>query len=189
MVFFYMCVVKKIVVMVVCVFLKEIVQKFKGELFLIVVDYMDDGSVIKLFIDISELEGMVVFDFEGMGMEVFNCFNVFIVIIYLVILYCLWCLIGIDIFFNEGMLFRRRYVWKVRILIKFYIGCMEFVIVKVFEGIILNFFGSVVVCVGNGCILQCIIDVVLKVFCVCVVSYGCMNIFLFGNGGFDKIIG
>jgi 5-oxoprolinase (ATP-hydrolysing) len=188
-VLFYMRAVKKTAATAVCALLKETAQKFKGELPLTAVDYMDDGSAIKLSIDISESEGTAVFDFEGTGTEAFNCLNAPIAITHSAILYCLRCLIGTDIPLNEGMLLRRRHVWKARILTKLHTGCMEPVTVKVPEGTILNPSGSAAVCAGNGCTSQRITDVVLKAFRACAASHGCMNILSFGNGGFDKITG
>lgn len=94
----YMYGIQNIVEVVVWVFLKEMYERYNGE-FLVVFDYMDDGIFIKLII-IIKLDGLVVFDFVGIGDEVCGNINVFEVIIYFVIIYVLCCIVKFDIFFN-----------------------------------------------------------------------------------------
>jgi 5-oxoprolinase (ATP-hydrolysing) len=51
--------------------LKEVSKRFEGR-DLTAVDYMDDGSPIKLRIEINEEKGEAIFDFEGTGGEVYG---------------------------------------------------------------------------------------------------------------------
>jgi len=55
--------------------LKEIAGRFKGKE-LVAEDYMDDGSPIKLRIDIDAEKGEAVFDFAGTGSEVYGMYKV-----------------------------------------------------------------------------------------------------------------
>lgn len=103
-VLFYMRAVKQTAAVAVRSLLKETAKKFKGQMPLTAVDYMDDGSPIQLSIDINENDGTATFDFEGTGPESFNCLNAPIAITHSAILYCLRCLIGTDIPLNEGKL-------------------------------------------------------------------------------------
>lgn len=105
-VLFYMRAVKKTAEVAVRDLLKKTAQKYDGQLPLTAVDYMDDGSRIKLSISIDEKEGAAVFDFTGTGPESFNCLNAPIAITHSAILYCLRCLIGTDIPLNEGEFLR-----------------------------------------------------------------------------------
>jgi 5-oxoprolinase (ATP-hydrolysing) len=54
--------------------LKEVSKKFEGQ-DLQAVDYMDDGSPIRLKISIDAEKGEAVFDFEGTGPEVYGEWN------------------------------------------------------------------------------------------------------------------
>lgn len=101
-VLFYMRAVKKTAEVAVRDLLKKTAQKYKHDLPLTALDYMDDGSPIKLSISIDENESTAVFDFTGTGPESFNCLNAPIAITHSAILYCLRCLIGTDIPLNEG---------------------------------------------------------------------------------------
>ncbi|SPO01043.1 related to 5-oxo-L-prolinase [Cephalotrichum gorgonifer] len=168
-VLFYMRAVKQTAAVAVRDLLRRTAEKFKGQLPLTAVDYMDDGSQIALSVSIDAEKGTAVFDFTGTGPESFNSLNAPIAITHSAILYCLRCLIASDIPLNEG--------------------CMEPVEVIVPEGTILNPSPSAAVCAGNGCTSQRITDVVLKAFRACAASHGCMNILSFGNGGYDKETG
>ena len=101
-VLFYMRAVKKTAAVAVRDLLKATAQKFKGQMPLTAVDYMDDGNPIKLSISIDEEQGTAVFDFTGTGPESYNCLNAPIAITHSAVLYCLRCLIGTDIPLNEG---------------------------------------------------------------------------------------
>ncbi|KAH8901763.1 hypothetical protein GQ53DRAFT_851912 [Thozetella sp. PMI_491] len=168
-VLFYMRAVKSTAEAAVRDLLKKTAEKYKGQLPLTATDYMDDGSPIKLSIDINGEDGTAVFDFTGTGLEAYNCLNAPIAISHSAILYCLRCLIGSDIPLNEG--------------------CMNPVKVIIPEGTLLNPSGDAAVCAGNGCTSQRVTDVVLKAFRACGASHGCMNILSFGAGGFDKETG
>lgn len=56
--------------------LKQVSSKLKAKEDLTAVDYMDDGSPIKLRISIDAEEGTAVFDFTGTGPEVYGMFHV-----------------------------------------------------------------------------------------------------------------
>ncbi|KAG8534959.1 hypothetical protein GDO81_029828 [Engystomops pustulosus] len=58
------------------------------------VDYMDDGSPIKL-------KGSAVFDFSGSGYEVFGNCNAPRAITLSALIYCLRCMVGQDIPLNQ----------------------------------------------------------------------------------------
>ena len=101
-VLFYMRAVKTTAEAAVRNLLRETASKYRGQLPLTAVDYMDDGSPIALSISIDEEKGSAVFDFTGTGIEAYNCLNAPIAIAGSAILYVLRCLIGSDIPLNEG---------------------------------------------------------------------------------------
>ncbi|KAG8534958.1 hypothetical protein GDO81_029828 [Engystomops pustulosus] len=65
------------------------------------VDYMDDGSPIKLKVTIQKDEGSAVFDFSGSGYEVFGNCNAPRAITLSALIYCLRCMVGQDIPLNQ----------------------------------------------------------------------------------------
>ncbi|KAH0562262.1 hypothetical protein GP486_003035 [Trichoglossum hirsutum] len=83
--------------------LKEVSGRFEGRP-LEAVDYMDDGTPIRLKITIDGAKGEAVFDFEGTGMEVYGNTNAPSAVTYSAIIYCLRCLISSDIPLNQGCL-------------------------------------------------------------------------------------
>jgi 5-oxoprolinase (ATP-hydrolysing) len=83
--------------------LRDVSERFKGR-DLQAVDYMDDGSPIKLRVEIDKEKGEAVFDFEGTGPEVYGNTNAPAAITYSAIIYCLRCLISEDIPLNQGCL-------------------------------------------------------------------------------------
>lgn len=99
--------------------LKDVSKRFQGQT-LSAVDYMDDGSPIKLKITINAEVGEAIFDFEGTGPEVYGEFfpshlpccglislgntNAPEAVTYSAIIYCLRCLISEDIPLNQGCL-------------------------------------------------------------------------------------
>lgn len=77
-----------------------------GEGFCVVrqVDFMDDGSPIKLSLRIEKEQRSAVFDFEGTGIEVLGNFNTPRSVVKSAILYCLRALVDSDIPLNAGCL-------------------------------------------------------------------------------------
>ena len=68
---FYMINIQKNAELSVRNLLKDVSKRFEGQ-DLSAVDYMDDGSPIKLKITIDAEKGEAVFDFEGTGPEVYG---------------------------------------------------------------------------------------------------------------------
>lgn len=68
------------------------------------VDYMDDGTPIKLKLTIDRNEGTAEFDFEGTGPEVYGNTNAPKAITNSAIIYCLRCLVNSSIPLNQGCL-------------------------------------------------------------------------------------
>lgn len=67
-------------------------------------DIMDDGTIIKLKIEIDTNTGNCVFDFTGTGEQVYGNCNAPESITYSAVIYCLRCMIGHDIPLNHGLL-------------------------------------------------------------------------------------
>ncbi|KAJ3565762.1 hypothetical protein NPX13_g7375 [Xylaria arbuscula] len=83
--------------------LKEVYKKFEGK-DLSSVDYMDEGTPIRLRVTIDPEKGEAVFDFEGTGPQVYGNVNAPEAITYSAIIYCLRCLISQEIPLNQGCL-------------------------------------------------------------------------------------
>ncbi|QIW98729.1 hypothetical protein AMS68_004247 [Peltaster fructicola] len=142
--------------------LKSVSKRFEGQ-DLSAVDYMDDGSPIKLKITIDAEKGEAVFDFDGTGPEVYGNTNAPEAITYSAIIYCLRCLISEDIPLNQG--------------------CLTPVSVKIPKKSFLSPSGTAAVVGGNVLTSQRVTDVVLKAFQACAASQGCCNNLTFGFGG------
>ncbi|XP_075067731.1 5-oxoprolinase isoform X2 [Mixophyes fleayi] len=125
------------------------------------VDYMDDGSPIKLKVQINKEEGSAVFDFTGSGHEVFGNSNAPRAITLSALIYCLRCMVGQDIPLNQG--------------------CLVPIQVIIPKGSILDPSPDAAVVGGNVLTSQRIVDVIFKAFQVCAASQGCMNNITFGN--------
>ena len=85
--------------------LKEIGSGTKertGRTMLSAVDYMDDGTPIRLSVSIKD-DGSAVFDFTGTGPEVYGNCNAPRAIILSAIIYCLRCMVGHDVPLNQVM--------------------------------------------------------------------------------------
>ena len=67
-------------------------------------DFLDDGTEIKLSIEIDGKTGEAVFDFTGTGIEVFGNLNAPESVTFSAIIYCLRCMIGHEIPLNQGCL-------------------------------------------------------------------------------------
>ena len=139
--------------------LKKIHKEFGGKP-LEAIDYMDDGSPIKLKITINGDEGTAIFDFDGTGPEVYGGWNAPIAITHSAIIYCLRCMISSDVPLNQG--------------------CLAPVDIRVPGKSILSPSKTAAVVGGNVVTSQRIIDVVLKAFRACAASQGDCNNLTFG---------
>jgi 5-oxoprolinase (ATP-hydrolysing) len=142
--------------------LKSVSSRFAGQ-DLSAVDYMDDGSPIKLKITIDAEKGEAVFDFGGTGPEVYGNTNAPEAVTYSAIIYCLRCLISEAIPLNQG--------------------CLKPITVKIPPKSFLSPSGTAAVVGGNVLTSQRVTDVVLKAFQACAASQGDCNNLTFGFGG------
>lgn len=148
--------------------LREVAESQRGR-DLIAVDYMDDGTPIKLRVSIDEKEGTAIFDFEGTGPEVYGNTNAPESVSHSAIIYCLRSLVGMDIPLNAG--------------------CLEPVEIRIPKRSILSPSEKSAVVGGNVLTSQRICDVVLKAFNAAAASQGCCNNLTFGIGGKDEETG
>lgn len=132
------------------------------------VDYMDDGTPIKLSIAISQ-DGSATFDFTGTGPQVLGNTNAPIAITHSAIIYCLRSLIASSIPLNQG--------------------CLNPITIVVPEDSILSPAKGLGVVGGNVLTSQRVTDVVLRAFRACAASQGCCNNLTFGTGGKDPATG
>ena len=133
---------------------------------LVALDFMDDGTPIKLTITIHPEDGSAHFDFTGTGEEGYHSFNAPQAIARSATLYVLRCLINQDIPLNEG--------------------CLRPLTFTIPEGSILNPSPYAAVCAGNPITSQRVTDVVIKAFEACAASQGDCNVFSFGiNTDYD----
>merc|ERR1719233_531194 len=135
-----------------------------GQSVLIAEDAMDDGSPIKLKVNIDTTNGEAVFDFAGTGCEVWGNMNAPKAVSMSAIIYCLRCLVGHDIPLNQG--------------------CLNPVTVKIPPGSLLDPSEDAAVVGGNVLTSQRIVDVVFLAFSGCAASQGCMNNITFGDENF-----
>ena len=142
--------------------LKDVSKRFKGQ-DLSAVDYMDDGSPIKLKISIDAGKGEAVFDFEGTGPEVYGNTNAPEAVTYSAIIYCLRCLISEDIPLNQG--------------------CLKPVDVRIPPKSFLSPSDKAAVVGGNVLTSQRVTDVIFRCFQACAASQGDCNNLTFGFGG------
>lgn len=140
--------------------LKELYNKSNGQP-LESIDYMDDGTPIKLKITIDGNDGSAVFDFDGTGPEVYGSWNAPIAITHSAIIYCLRCMINADVPLNQG--------------------CLAPIDIQVPSPSILSPTKTAAVVGGNVVTSQRITDVVLKAFQACAASQGCCNNLTFGT--------
>ncbi|KAH9923489.1 Hydantoinase B/oxoprolinase [Fomitopsis serialis] len=130
------------------------------------IDYLDDGSPIKLKVTIDEAEGSAVCDFTGTGCEVRGNLNAPISVVHSAVIYCMRAMLDMDIPLNAG--------------------CLVPITVVIPEGSLLSPSRTAAVCGGNVLTSQRMVDVVLKAFRACAASQGCTNNLTFGAGGKDK---
>ena len=136
------------------------------------VDYMDDGSPIRLAIEINGETGDAVFDFTGTGPQVLGNHNAPPAVTYSAVIYSLRSLVAQTIPLNQGCL-----------------APIEFIIPK-FS--LLNPSKDAGVVGGNVLTSQRVVDVVLRAFAACAASQGCMNNLTFGDkefGYYETIAG
>ncbi|MBV94713.1 5-oxoprolinase, partial [Eschrichtius robustus] len=115
-------------------------------------DHMDDGSPIRLRVQINLSQGSAVFDFSGTGPEVFGNLNAPRAITLSALIYCLRCLVGCDIPLNQG--------------------CLAPVRVVIPKGSILDPSPEAAVVGGNVLTSQRVVDVILGAFGACAASQG-----------------
>ena len=135
-----------------------------GKTILSASDSMDDGSLIKLTVDIDLDQGSALCDFSGSGYEVWGNCNAPRAITLSALIYCLRCMVGHDVPLNQG--------------------CLAPIKVRIPQGSILDPSETAAVVGGNVLTSQRIVDVVLKAFDVCAASQGCMNNVTFGEEGY-----
>ncbi|TVY18904.1 Uncharacterized protein LARI1_G003720 [Lachnellula arida] len=159
---FYMINIQKNAELSVRNLLKDVSKRFEGQ-DLSAVDYMDDGSPIKLKITIDAKKGEAVFDFDGTGPEVYANTNAPQAVTYSAIIYCLRCLISEDIPLNQG--------------------CLKPIKVLIPPKSFLSPSDKAAVVGGNVLTSQRVTDVILKAFQACAASQGDCNNLTFGFGG------
>ncbi|KAL1853117.1 hypothetical protein Daus18300_011945 [Diaporthe australafricana] len=142
--------------------LKDVSKKFEGK-DLSAVDFMDDGSPIKLKVTIDPDKGEAMFDFEGTGPEVYGNVNAPEAVSYSAIIYCLRCLISEDIPLNQG--------------------CLKPIHIRIPPKSLLSPSDHAAVVGGNVLTSQRVTDVIFKAFQACAASQGDCNNLTFGFGG------
>jgi len=135
-----------------------------GQSSLFAEDFMDDGSPIRLKVEIDVECGKALFDFSGTGSEVWGNMNAPKAVSMSAIIYCLRCLVGHDIPLNQG--------------------CLNPISVNIPEGSILDPSEDAAVVGGNVLTSQRIVDVIFLAFSACAASQGCMNNITFGDETF-----
>ncbi|RYN27382.1 Uncharacterized protein AA0113_g7525 [Alternaria arborescens] len=143
-------------------FMKRTYHETGGKI-LTALDYMDDGTPIKLAITIDPDDGSAHFDFTGTGEEGYHSFNAPQAIARSATLYVLRCLINQDIPLNEG--------------------CLRPLTFTIPKGSILTPSPYAAVCAGNPITSQRVTDVVNRAFEACAASQGDCNVFSFGING------
>ncbi|XP_003387513.1 PREDICTED: 5-oxoprolinase [Amphimedon queenslandica] len=147
--------------------LKEIAKKAQcstGSTSLSAVEFMDDGSPVRVTININKDEGTAYFDFTGTGPQVPGNTNAPRAVTFAAILYSLRCIVGHDIPLNQG--------------------CLKPITVHIPDGTILSPDDTAAVIGGNVLTSQRLCDVILKAFSACAGSQGCMNNTTFGDDTF-----
>ncbi|KAL3922607.1 MAG: hypothetical protein SGILL_002117 [Bacillariaceae sp.] len=136
------------------------------------IDYMDDGSPIKLSIEIDPATGSAVFDFTGTGPQVYANHNAPPAVTYSAVIYSLRSLVAQTIPLNQG--------------------CLAPITFIIPDNSLLNPSTDAGVVGGNVLTSQRVVDVVLKAFSACAASQGCMNNLTFGDkefGYYETIAG
>ncbi|KAF3703507.1 5-oxoprolinase [Channa argus] len=147
-------------------------QQLTGSLEVEAEEFMDDGTPIRLRVQINKEEGSAVFDFTGTGTEVWGNCNAPRAITLSALIYCLRCMVGQDIPLNQG--------------------CLAPIKVIIPSGSILQPSANAAVVGGNVLTSQRVVDVIFRAFEVCAASQGCMNNVTFGNemiGYYETVAG
>ncbi len=159
---FYMYAIQENAELAVRTLLKETFTRFNGQP-LQAIDYMDDGTPIKLCITIDGETGNATFDFTGTGPEVYGNINAPPAVCNSAIIYCLRSLIKADIPLNQG--------------------CLNPIRVIIPDKSLLSPSAGAAVVGGNVLTSQRTTDVILRAFEACAASQGCLNNLVFGIGG------
>jgi 5-oxoprolinase (ATP-hydrolysing) len=162
-VLFYMSNVKKTAALAVENYLKDFAKKNRDRLPLTAEDYMDEGTKIKVKIDIDEEKGTTVIDFTGTSLESYSNLNSPKSVTYSAVIYVLRCLVDMEIPLNQG--------------------CLDPVEIIIPENTLINPSPYAAVCAGNGMTSQRTTDCLFKAFGVTSATGGCMNGLNFGTGG------
>jgi len=128
------------------------------------IDHLDDGTPIRLTIDIDNETGNACFDFNGTGPQQLGNLNAPPAVTYSAVIYSLRSLVGQDIPLNQG--------------------CLAPIDFNIPPFSLLNPSNDVGVVGGNVLTSQRVVDVVLKAFKACADSQGCMNNLTFGDDRF-----
>ncbi|VUC30993.1 unnamed protein product [Clonostachys rosea] len=139
--------------------LKKIAEKHQRCLFE-AEDFMDDGSRIKLRVDIDAETGNATFDFSGSSPQTYGNWNAPPAVTNSAMIYTLRCLVNADIPLNQGCML------PIRLIIP--------------EESMLDPNEHAAVAAGNGLTAQRIVDTILKALETCAASNGCMANFTFG---------
>ncbi|KNC23028.1 hypothetical protein FF38_12157 [Lucilia cuprina] len=135
-------------------------------------EFMDDGSPIRLRVNIDADKGSAICDFTGSGTEVWGNCNAPRAITLSALIYCLRCMVGHDVPLNQG--------------------CLAPIKVIIPKNSILDPSEGAAVVGGNVLTSQRIVDTVLKAFHVCAASQGCMNNVTIGDeewGYYETVAG
>lgn len=135
-------------------------------------ELMDNGSPIKLKVNIDAEQGSAVCDFTGSGTEVWGNCNAPRAITLSALIYCLRCMVGHDVPLNQG--------------------CLAPIKVIIPKNSILDPSEGAAVVGGNVLTSQRIVDTVLKAFRTCAASQGCMNNITIGDeewGYYETVAG
>ncbi|KAF5985504.1 5-oxoprolinase [Fusarium bulbicola] len=131
-------------------------------------DYLDDGTVMKVRINIDKETGSAIYDFAGSGPQMWGNYNCPISITDSAIIYSIRCLVDLEIPLNEG--------------------CLAPCDIRVPVGSILNPTPTVAIC-GSTLASQRVIDLVLRAFGRFGASQGCANALGWGMGGKNPVTG
>ncbi|PAA71548.1 hypothetical protein BOX15_Mlig031794g1 [Macrostomum lignano] len=135
-------------------------------------DSLDDGSDIRLSVDIDAKAGSAVFDFAGTSLESHGNLNAPRAVTMSALIYCLRCMVPYSIPLNQG--------------------CLAPIQLRLPEGSLLSPSDIAAVVGGNVLTSQRIVDVILGAFSACAASQGCMNNVTFGDdsvGYYETVAG
>jgi 5-oxoprolinase (ATP-hydrolysing) len=160
---FYMGQIQKNAELSVREYLKTVRQQFGPGVLLKAEEYMDNGSIMRVTVDIDE-SGFGTFDFTGTTCEMNSNMNAPPAITYSALIYTLRLLIGSDIPLNQG--------------------CLAPTKIVIPKKTFLNPSPNRAVCAGNTQTSQRLVDLLLKAFRAAAASQGDMNCFgFFGRAG------